>query len=223
MDLSTAMAELESMGTEQNRKIYRRHGVGDRQFGVSSANLKSLKKQIKTDQSLAEALWQTGNADARNHAAMIADPKAMSLADLGRWLDDLANYYSVNMFTQHLVSKSPLLRECVELWSKSFREFVSQAGWDCLAYLALQANEVPDKYFEEYLEIIEDGVHSRPNRTRYSMNGALIAIGCRNAALRAKAEEVARHIGPVDVDHGETGCATPEPVTYIKKTWARRK
>jgi len=37
--LNDVMTELEFLGTEQNRKIYRRHGAGDNQFGVSFANL----------------------------------------------------------------------------------------------------------------------------------------------------------------------------------------
>ena len=72
MNLSEAMAELEARGTERNRRINRRHGAGERQFSVITADLKKLSKQIKTDQPLAEELWRTGNADARNLAALIA-------------------------------------------------------------------------------------------------------------------------------------------------------
>ncbi len=36
MNLGEAMAELEARGTEQNRRINRRHGAGERQFGVST-------------------------------------------------------------------------------------------------------------------------------------------------------------------------------------------
>ena len=32
MNLSEAMAELEARGTEQNRRINRRHGAGESQF-----------------------------------------------------------------------------------------------------------------------------------------------------------------------------------------------
>ena len=39
--------------------------------------------------------------------------------------------------------------------------------------------------------------------------GALIAIGCR-ASMTERAIAVARKIGKVEVDHGETGCKTPD-------------
>ena len=52
------------------------------------------------------------------------------------------------------------------------------------------------------------------------MNNALINVGVRNSKLQKKAIAAARRIGEVDVDHGETGCKTPDAVAYIKKTVA---
>ena len=54
------------------------------------------------------------------------------------------------------------------------------------------------------------------------MNSALIQIGARNAALKRQAIAAATRIGTVEVDHGETGCKTPEAVGYIEKMWARK-
>jgi len=58
---------------------------------------------------------------------------------------------------------------------------------------------------------------------RYSMNNALINIGVRNPKLEKIAIAAAARIGTVEVDHGETGCKTPEAVAYIKKTVAYNK
>ena len=54
------------------------------------------------------------------------------------------------------------------------------------------------------------------------MNDAIIAIGARSAALRDKAVASAIRVGKVMVDHGETGCKTPDAVPYIEKIWGRR-
>jgi 3-methyladenine DNA glycosylase AlkD len=225
MDRDEAMADLEAMGTEQNRKIYRRHGAGENQFGVSMANLNLLKKRIKTDQALAEALWATGNADARSLATLIAAPKAFDSAALDHWVADVeqARYYVLaDMLVRYVASLSPLAREKAEAWSKSDAEYVGQAGWDLIAVTAMKDASLPDSYFEAYLEEIESTIHERKNRTRHAMNGALIAIGTRNESLREQACDVAAKIGKVSVDHGETGCVTPEAIGYIKKTWARK-
>ncbi|HEX7343423.1 MAG TPA: DNA alkylation repair protein, partial [bacterium] len=77
--------------------------------------------------------------------------------------------------------------------------------------------------FEKFLTIIEREIHRSKNRVREAMNGALIAIGMRNEKLQKQAIAAARRIGKVVVDHGETGCKTPDAEAYILKAAARSK
>ena len=53
------------------------------------------------------------------------------------------------------------------------------------------------------------------------MNNALIALGSI-PELREEALEAAAAVGRVEVDHGETGCKTPDAAAYIKKMAARK-
>jgi hypothetical protein len=55
------------------------------------------------------------------------------------------------------------------------------------------------------------------------MHLSIIAIGIRSEALAKKAITTARTVGPIEIDHGETDCKTPEAEAYIKKAWARKK
>ena len=82
MTLDETMQALERAGSEQTRAIYARHGIGANMFGVSVATLGALAKRIVLDQSLAEALWETGNHDARLLATMVADPRQVAAAVL---------------------------------------------------------------------------------------------------------------------------------------------
>ncbi len=211
------------MGTAQNRKVYARHGYSKNMFGVSFANLRKLKKELGTDQRLAGELWETGNDDARMLAAMIADPAAISAKDLDDWVAGVNQYVLADVFATNLASKSPLARRKADKWRKARRDYTAQAGWDLVAAIAMQEENSEDAAFEEYLRIIEDEISRAANRTRHAMNNALIAIGSRNAALRKKAEAAARRIGRVEVDHGETGCKTPEAIPYIKRVWERKR
>ncbi len=68
MSLEDTMKALEKAGSAQTRKTYARHGVTGPMFGVSFATLKTLYKQIRVDQKLAEALWGTKNFDTLNLA-----------------------------------------------------------------------------------------------------------------------------------------------------------
>ena len=216
------LTELEAHGSAQTRKIYKRHGVGDDQYGVSYANLKALKKQIKTDHEAAKQLWAGGNHDARILAAMIADPKKADDSLLDAWAADLNNYVLTDAFTA-FVGKTAFVRQKMEAWNGSDNEWKGQAAWQLLARLAMKEDSTPDAFFEPYLAIITQDIHIRKNRVRYSMNSALIAIGARSDALEEKAVAVAEQIGTVDVDHGETGCKTPDAASYIRKTRARQR
>ena len=221
MDYQALVQELASLGTAQNRKVYTRHGVGENQYGISLANLRKLQKQIKRDHTLATQLWASGNHDCRVLATMIADP---SLADdnlLESWASDLNNYVITDAFSG-LASQTALAREKAESWCKSDDEWVGRTGWLLVAHLAMKDSQLTDSYFEECLETIKEEIHSRQNRVKDAMNSALIAIGIRNSQLEHLALAAARRIGKVEVDHGETGCQTPDAAEYIRKTLARR-
>ena len=216
------MSALESYGTAQNRKVYGRHGVGEKMFGVSFANLNRLKKQIKTDHGLAIRLWNSGNHDARILATMIADPSATSAKLLDTWKSDLDNYVVTDAFSS-FVAQTRFARTRLEKWTKSPREWVGRTGWLVLAHIARDAEDLDNEQCEGYVAQIEERIHNAKNRTRDAMNSALIAIGMRNSKLEKKAIAAARRIGKVDVDHGQTSCKTPDAESYILRAKQRRK
>ncbi len=220
MTLQEAMKQLEARGTAQNRKIYARHGAGANVFGVSYADLYKLQKQIKVDHELAAQLWATGNHDAQVLATLVANPLAVTDKQAEEWAKNLTLGLT-EMFGRFLI-KSPLARKKAEKWHKSRDEWVASVGWILIGGLAMGNHELPDEYFEPYLKLIETGVHKQKNRVRYEMNGALIAIGMRNDGLEKRAIDVAKKIGKVVVDHGETNCKTPDVIEYIAKAKAYR-
>ncbi len=222
MNLNSALRELKRRGTAQNRKVYRRHGVGENMYGVSLADLRLLAKQIKTNQDLALQLWATGNHDAQVLATLITDPTQFDAQTLDVWAKDLNDYVIADQFAG-LVARTSYRQKKAEKWHKARSEWIGRAGWNLIGQLALHEPTLPDSYFEPYLIEIETGIHQQKNRVREAMNNALIAIGVRNAALQEKALSVAQTIGPVEIDHGETNCKTPNAAEYILRTVAHRQ
>lgn len=217
------LGELETLGSEQTRKIYRRHGADGDLYGVSFAHLGQFKKKLKLNDPLARDLWASGNYDARVLATMIADPIKLETDLLESWVNDLRNYALADALAG-LVAHTPLARQKVEAWTqRASEEWVARAGWLVLAGVANDDQELPDSYFEPYLETIERQIHHSLNYVKDAMNTALIAIGSRNERLEEKAIEAAGRIGKVTVDHGETNCKTPDAAGYIRKTVAHRK
>lgn len=222
MNLQETMAELEALGTAQNRKVYGRHGVAEPMFGVSYGNLDKLKKKIGKDTELAAELWKTGNHDARVLATKVADPGEVGEERLAAWVEDLDNYVLTDAFSS-LAALTPHAAALTRRWTASSGEWVAAAGWNLVASLAQQGAEksgVTDAELADRLDEIEAGIHQAPNRARHSMNQALISIGAYRPALTDRAQAVAEAIGTVEVDHGETGCKTPAAGPYIEKTRA---
>jgi len=221
MDLNEAMARLEACGTEQNCKIYLRHGARAPLFGVSYADLGKLKQQIKRDHALAVALWDTGNHDARILATMIADPRQADQALLEHWSQALDNKVLTDAFT-NVAAPAPGAQANMARWIDADHAWLEYAGWGLLGQLASQEPALPDSFFAPYIERIEREIAGAKNWVRYAMNFTLINLGCRSDALDAAATAAAARIGKVAVDHGQTGCKTPDAASYIRKTRAHQ-
>ena len=160
--------------------------------------------------------------DARVLAALIADPSQADASLLDSWANDLDSYVVTDTFSG-FVGKTALAFDKAEQWTRSEAEWAGRAGWHLVAHLALKDPDLPDAYFTAHLATIEREIHTRKNRVRDAMNNALIAIGIRNDALEEQALAAAARIGKVEVDHGETGCKTPDAAPYIRRTLARRQ
>lgn len=224
MQLNEAIRTLEKAGTAQTRKTWARHGIQPPMFGVNYSVLRPLAKKIGRDQGLAEGLWNTGNHDCRALASMIADPAKIKKSTLNQW----AKTPGVRCLTGELarvVVETPWALELSAKWCASKQEIEQVSGWAVIAQLAMEdpASTDLDELFATCLDAIEENIHDAPNYTRYMMNAALIAIGGSNRRLKTRALAVAKKIGEVEVDHGDTDCKTPEAIPYINKMWARKK
>jgi 3-methyladenine DNA glycosylase AlkD len=216
MNLTQAMRQLEKSGTGTYRKVWPRHGIKPPLFGVKYADLYKMQKSIGCDHELAQGLWRTGNHDARILATLIVDADALTGKELDSWIG-VADNHVLNDAVSGVAAKSPHVRRKADAWRKVKGEWKSAAGWNLVGYLAAPGTEATDAWLAGRLEEIRKGIHGAPNRTRHSMNNALISIGGYRPALRPRALEIAKEIGKVEVDHGETSCKTPDAAPYIRK------
>ncbi|MFO0833213.1 MAG: DNA alkylation repair protein [Phycisphaerales bacterium] len=222
MGLAEVMRALEKAGSAQTRKTYTRHGASGPMFGVSFGDLKKLLDRIRVDQELAEALWDTGNFDARNLAAKVCDPGQFPSKVLDAWAATPIAWVWGGYVGQ-IAAEGPHGRAKAEKWLAAKNDATRSAGWCTVGAMAMIDEATEDSWFSGRLVELEKGVRTANNRHRYVMNNALIAIGCRNASLRRAATAAARRIGVIEVDHGDTDCKTPDAVERLEKAWGRAK
>ena len=219
MNLKDTLSELKAAGSAQTRKTYGRHGVTREMFGVSYAVLGKLTKKIKTNHKLALGLWKSGIHDAMVLATMVADPKQLKPADANRWLKEVDSYVLLDGFCK-LIAQTDFAMQRAEAWMKSKDEWTGNGGWGVLSHIA---GTLSNTQLAKHIATIEKKIHAAPNRTRYTMNGCLIAIGIQNKEIQKKAIAAAKRIGKVEVDHGQTSCKTPDAAAYIAKSFAHNQ
>lgn len=220
MSLSEVMAILEKLGTEQTRKTWARHGAKGPMFGVLFGELFKLMKRIDVDHELARELWATGNVDAQNLAMKIADPLVMTPDELDRWaIENPMRMCSLYVAT--LAAEGPHAHNKVHEWLSSSNERLRATGWTLLGRLSDLDESFPEDQLLRGVEEIEKSIHSAPNDVKNDMNRALITIGGRSTAMRKSVLTVAKRIGEVTVDNGDTACKTPDIAQTVEKMWAR--
>ena len=214
------MAELKKLGSEQTRKTFARHGADTtKMFGVRVGDLKPIAKKIKGEQNLACELFATGNYDAMYLAGIVADGALMTKALLNKWANDaewrMVSEYSV----PGVASESKHCRDLALKWMKSRKENDAACGWN--TYAGLLATRPDDELDQDeiarLLDKIETEIGGAKNRVKYVMNGFVISVGTYVKPLAKKAKQVAKSIGKVDVDVGDTSCKIPLATEYIAK------
>ncbi|WP_105615353.1 DNA alkylation repair protein [Vallitalea okinawensis] len=222
MTLPDVMMELELMGTEQTRKIYKNHGGKDPMFGVKIGDLKKLIKKIKKDHQLGLELFKTGNYDAMYLAQYIVDPKMITKEILDEWLLD-ANSYMINEYVvSRVAAESPVALPCIHDWIDQEGEENKQkraAAYSAYGnYISIVPNEQLD--YEEIRQVmnhIKAKIHEENNRVKYTMNNFIICAGSFIPELTDEALAIAEEIGKVNVYMGKTSCKVPPATESIMK------
>ncbi|MEZ6115816.1 MAG: DNA alkylation repair protein [Pirellulaceae bacterium] len=220
MNLQEVMSELESFGSAQTVKIYRNHGAQGDMFGVKVGDLKKILKKIKGNQALAMELWDTGNSDAMYLAALVADGAKMTKQQLDRWAKSAWWYMLSEYSVPFVAAEHPDACQLARKWMAAKKESVCSSGWATYASVvsirpddALDLDEIKG-LLEQVRTTIKD---ERRNRIPGSMNNFVISVGGYVKPLLKDAKRVAKAIGKVEVDMGNTSCKVPVATDYIAK------
>jgi len=221
---ATVLADLKSRATEQTRRTYIRHGhPPDQTLGVSNADMKLIAKTIKKQQALACELYDTGIFEARYLAGMVADGAQLTTKQLQKWADAAAGMPMVSEFTIPWVTlENPAARTLALEWIASKKEHVASAGWGTYSGLVIttpdDALDLPE--IESLLKSIPTKIKTAPNRVKSKMNSFVICIGTYVAPLYNQALAIAKQLGVVAVDVGDTDCEVPVATERIARNHA---
>ena len=190
-----ALAWLEKHGSKKGRDAMARYAIASEgAFGVSMKDMQALAKTLGRDQALAEALWATGQYEARMTACYVGEPNKITGARMDAWCRDFDNWAIADTACFALFDRTPHAWKKVAQWARSRDEFVKRAAFALLWGLTVHDKAAPDARFLEGLELIERGAADERHWVKKAVNMALRATGKRNRGLNAAALKVAKRL-----------------------------
>lgn len=195
MNQAEVMAWLERSGSAKAVAGLARYGLPtEKAYGVSVAVLRAQAKRIGKDHPLALKLWDSGWLEARLLASLIADPAALTPAQMEQWCRGFDNWGVVDTACFALFDRSPHAWKKVAPWVKRRDEFQKRAGFVLMACLAAHDKQAADAAFQKFLPMIENGASDERNFVKKGVSWALRHVGHRNAALHAAAVATAKRL-----------------------------
>jgi 3-methyladenine DNA glycosylase AlkD len=172
-----------------------RFGMSTRKrLGVSVEEMRRLAKAAGKDHSAAMRLWKTGIPEARIVASMLAEPDAMTAADMDAWVLGFDSWDVCDQVCMNLFEKTAFARRKIRAWARRDEEYVKRSAFSLIACLASHDKTAPDRDFLALLPLIERGARDDRNFVKKAVNWALRGIGKRNAALNKAAVATARRL-----------------------------
>lgn len=199
-DVPAVLATLKRLGKPGFRaEMEPRYGIVAKDaFGVPMAAMQALAKKVGRNHALAEALWVTGNYEARTVAALVAEPERVTPALMNRWCRDFDNWAICDTVCFKLFDQTPHAFAKINEWAGRTEEFQKRAAFALLACVALHDKRATNESFHPALALIDAAAGDGRNFVKKSVSWALRAIGTRRVALTKSAIELARKLAASD-------------------------
>jgi 3-methyladenine DNA glycosylase AlkD len=167
-------------------------------LGVKMPEIRKIARQVGKDHRLALELWDTGLAEARILASMLAEPEQLTGVQMETWVVDFNSWDVCDQVCMNLFEKSPLAWEKIHAWSIREEQYVKRGAFALIACLAWHDKGAQDEDFIGLLPVIQRGADDERNYVKKAVNWALRNIGKRDLALNQAAIQAAQQIGQID-------------------------
>jgi 3-methyladenine DNA glycosylase AlkD len=172
-----------------------RYGVNtENRLGIQMPELRKLAKETGKNHALALELWQTGIAEARILASMIAEPERLTEQQMNNMAADVDSWDVGDQTCMNLFEKTPLAWKKIQEWSQRDEEFVKRTAYGLIACLAWHSKTAIDQQFTETFPAIAHGAQDTRKSVQKAVSWALRNTGKRNRNLNQQAIQLAGQI-----------------------------
>jgi 3-methyladenine DNA glycosylase AlkD len=220
MKLKETLVRLEALGNESVRARNVRNGAGDEQYGVQLGDIRKVAKEIKADQELGLALWETGNIDARLLAILLIKPNKLSSSDVNRMVRVAKFPQLADWLNAYIVKKHPDKEALREKWMSAKDPMALRAGWNLTAERVARSPEGLD--LVALLDRIESEMGKAAPAAQWTMNSCLAQIGIHAPKLRKRALAIGETLGIYRDYPVSKGCTSPFAPIWINEMVKRQ-
>jgi 3-methyladenine DNA glycosylase AlkD len=220
MTLNETLKQLKALGNAKVRAQNAKGGADDNQFGVSLGDIRVLAKKIRTDHALALSLWDTGNVDAQFLAALLIQPKKLSVKDMDRMVRSITFARVADWLNSYVVRQHPDKEALRQDWMAADDRWAARAGWDLTAERVAKSPNGLD--LPALLDRIETEMADAPPEVQWTMNNTLAAIGIHFPKHRKRAIAIGEKLGIYRDYPVSKGCTSPFAPIWINAMVSRQ-
>ena len=218
--LQKTLAQLESLGNEKVRAMHKKNGAGDNQFGVRLGDIRKVAAEIKNDDELATALWETENIDARLLAILLFKPKNLSRSEIDRMVRSANFAQLADWLNNYVVGKHPDKEALRQMWMEDADPWAARAGWGLTSGRISKDADGLD--LSALLDRIEAEMATAAPEVQWTMNFCLAGIGINFPQHRARALEIGERLGIYRDYPVPKGCTSPFAPIWINEMVRRQ-
>ncbi len=200
---------------------------GLKSFGIGLTQLRKLAKQVGRDHKLALQLWKTKNHDAKVIGLLIDDPKALTREQAEAQVEEVDAGMLSHVFSScdATLPKAPFAVELADEWRDSKDPVRRRCAYGLLYELSKNTRDdrLTDAFFLDCIERIDATIETEENWVRLAMGGALMGIGKRNKKLNQRAIKIAKRLGPIEYDAGDTSCEPLDVLKHLTSDYLKKK
>lgn len=220
MNLKQTLSQLKALGDERMRAQNKKRGAGDNQFGVKLGDIRKLANEIKANQELAIALWETGNIDARLLAILLMKPKIFSSDEMDRMVRSVEFVQVAEWFNSYVAKNHPDKETLREKWMHDDDVWAARAGWGLTSERVGKNPKGLD--LTAVLDRIESEMQDAPPEVQWTMNFTLASIGIHSPKHRKRAIAIGEALGIYRDYPVSKGCTSPFAPIWINEMVRRQ-
>ncbi|AJT42210.1 DNA alkylation repair protein [Psychromicrobium lacuslunae] len=216
--VSELLAELAALEDPRARAVNEKHGDD---HGINLGKLRAIAKRLKTQQELAQELWQTDNTGARLLALLICRPKSFSAEELDTMLRQARAPKVHDWLVNYVVKKNQHVEDLRLSWFNDSDPVVASAGWALTAERVVKNPEGLD--LSGLLDTIETEMKDASDRLQWAMNNCLAQIGIGYPEYRQRAIDIGERLEVLKDYPTPPNCTSPFAPIWINEIVRRQE